>query len=216
MATINLLEETANYLLNHCFVLGCVEEQRAKYLYIQDHLNEVRAVFKPLGYAVLLYPAPMQAAALVNEHEGSQARLLKYESILLLVLRLLYLQKRESLAASADEVLVTVEEVQAELQKMNLPRKLDQQTLENSCAPCAGTIWRVRWDGSPGWTAASRCSPRCCWRCRTLTLRMPPPRAPAPAPSLACTSARRAQTPKQGRVKHDRTQAPETYQLAQL
>ena len=70
MATIDLLEETANYLLNHCFVLGCVEEQRAKYLYIQDHLNEVRAVFKPLGYAVLLYPAPMQAAALVNEHEA--------------------------------------------------------------------------------------------------------------------------------------------------
>ena len=56
MATIDLLEETANYLLNHCFVLGCVEEQRAKYLYIQDHLNEVRAVFKPLGYAVLFVP----------------------------------------------------------------------------------------------------------------------------------------------------------------
>ena len=74
MATIDLLEETANYLLNHCFVLGCVEEQRAKYLYIQDHLNEVRAVFKPLGYAVLLYPAPMQAAALVNEHEGKIGR----------------------------------------------------------------------------------------------------------------------------------------------
>ena len=67
---------------------------------------------------------------LVNEHEGSQARLLKYESILLLVLRLLYLQKRESLSASADQVLVTVEEVQAELQKMNLPRRLDQPTLE--------------------------------------------------------------------------------------
>ncbi len=58
MATIDLLEETANYLLNHCFVLGCVEEQRAKYLYIQDHLNEVRAVFKPLGYAVLCTPRP--------------------------------------------------------------------------------------------------------------------------------------------------------------
>ena len=95
MATINMLEETANYLLNHCFVLGSVEDQRAKYLYVQDHLPEVRAVFKPLGYAVLLY-----------------------------------LQKRESLAASADQVLVTVEEVQTELQKMNLPRRLDQQTLE--------------------------------------------------------------------------------------
>ena len=108
MATINMLEETANYLLNHCFVLGGVEDQRAKYLYVQDHLDEVRAVFAPLGYSVLLYPAPLQAAALVNGHEGSQARLLKYESILLLVLRLLYLQKRESLAANADEVLVTV------------------------------------------------------------------------------------------------------------
>ena len=125
-----MLEETANYLLNHCFVLGGVEDQRAKYLYVQDHLPEVRAVFAPLGYAVTLYPAPLQAAALVNEHEGSQARLLKYESILLLVLRLLYLQKRESLAASADQVLVTVEEVQTELQKMNLPRRLDQRTLE--------------------------------------------------------------------------------------
>ena len=125
-----MLEETANYLLNHCFVLGGVEDQRAKYLYVQDHLPEVRAVFAPLGYAVTLYPAPLQAAALVNEHEGSQARLLKYERIQLLVLRLLYLQKRESLAASADQVLVTVEEVQTELQKMNLPRRLDQRTLE--------------------------------------------------------------------------------------
>ena len=67
MATINMLEETANYLLNHCFVLGSVEDQRAKYLYVQDHLPEVRAVFKPLGYAVLLYPAPLQAAALVGK-----------------------------------------------------------------------------------------------------------------------------------------------------
>ena len=93
--TNKMLEECANYLLNHCFVLGGVEDQRAKYLYVQDHLNEVRAVFAPLGYSVVLYPAPLQAAALVNEHEGSQARLLKYESILLLVLRLL------SAAASA-------------------------------------------------------------------------------------------------------------------
>ena len=46
------------------------------------------------------------------------------------MLRLLYLQKRENLSANADQVLVTVEEVQAELQKMNLPRRLDQPTLE--------------------------------------------------------------------------------------
>lgn len=125
-----MLEETANYLLNHCFLLGNVEDQRSHYLYVQDNLEKVRAVFAPLGYSVVLYPAPLQAAALVNEHEGNQAKLLKYESILLLILRLLYLQKRESLATGADEVLVTVEEVQTELQKMNLPRRIDQPTLE--------------------------------------------------------------------------------------
>ena len=71
MATINMLEETANYLLNHCFVLGGVEDQRAKYLYVQDHLDEVRAVFAPLGYSVLLYPAPLQAAPQSMQMQGS-------------------------------------------------------------------------------------------------------------------------------------------------
>ena len=121
--TNKMLEECANYLLNHCFVLGGVEDQRAKYLYVQDHLNEVRAVFAPLGYSVVLYPAPLQAAALVNEHEGSQARLRK-----------------------------------------------------SCCAPCAGTIWPGRWDGFPGWTAASKYSPLYCLLCRIPTLRTLPPR----------------------------------------
>ena len=160
-----MLEETANYLLNHRFVLGSVEDQRAKYLYVQDHLPEVRAVFKTAGLRCkLLYPAPLQAAAPGQRARGQPARLLKYESILLLVLRLLYLQKRESPAASADQVLVTVEEVQTELQKMNLPRRLDQQTLERLDAhPAPVLIWRGLWAGSPGWTAASRCSRPCCW-----------------------------------------------------
>lgn len=163
MTTDAMLEHAANYLLNHCFVLGSVEDQRADYLYIQDHLDQVRAVFAPLGYRVVLYPAPLQAAALVNEHEGSQARLLKYESILLLVLRLLYLQKRESLDTAAEQVLVTVEEVQAELQKMNLPRRLDPLPWKNCCAPCAATTWPGPSAAPAGCPAGSRSTPRYCW-----------------------------------------------------
>jgi hypothetical protein len=70
--------------------------------------------------------------ALVNEYEGNQAQLSKYESILLLIFRLLYLQKREKLSADGEHVTVTVGEVQEEYQKMNLPRKLDRVTLESS------------------------------------------------------------------------------------
>ena len=56
--TNKLLEETANYLLNHCFLLGGVEDQRSKYLYVQDHLNEVRAVFAA-GLCGAALPSPL-------------------------------------------------------------------------------------------------------------------------------------------------------------
>ncbi len=130
MTDKQMLEEVANQLLNHCYLVGGAEEMRAQYLWAQDHMEALRAVFAPLGYTVSLYPSPMRVVALVNEHEGAGARLLKYESILLLILRLLYLQKREDLTTGADQVLVTVEEIQTELQKMQLPRKLDQSSLE--------------------------------------------------------------------------------------
>ena len=63
--TNKMLEECANYLLNHCFVLGGVEDQRAKYLYVQDHLSEVRAVFAPLGYSARSRPTSQSASSLL-------------------------------------------------------------------------------------------------------------------------------------------------------
>lgn len=160
----------------------------------------------------MLYPAPLQAAALVNEHEGSQARLLKYESILLLVLRLLYLQKRESLDTAAEQVLVTVEEVQAELQKMNLPRRLDPPALEKLLR----TLRRynlARPIGRPaGCPAGSRSTPRCCWPCRMPPWPRPLPRWNAPAPSLGCMSGRT----RPRREKNDRAETSAPDQLAQL
>ena len=88
-------------------------------------------MFMQLGYTLTFHPAPLKIIMLVNEYEGTQARLSKYESIVLLICRLLYLQKREKLNTDANRVIVTVEEVQAEYQKMNLPRKLDRVTLES-------------------------------------------------------------------------------------
>ena len=88
------VKEIANYLLNHCFLPVQAEEMREKHYYAVNHLEELRRVFKPLGYTVVYHTAPLKVIALVNEFEGNQARLNKYESILLLIFRLLYLQKR--------------------------------------------------------------------------------------------------------------------------
>ena len=126
------VREIANYLLNHCFLPAQAEELREKHYYAVNHLEELRRIFKPLGYTVVYHNAPLKIVALVNEYEGNQAQLSKYESILLLIFRLLYLQKREKLSADGEHVTVTVGEVQEEYQKMNLPRKLDRVTLESS------------------------------------------------------------------------------------
>lgn len=124
------IKEIANYLLSHCFIMGSCEETREKYYYAINHMDELRRVFAPLGYTPILHPSPLKVLMLVNEYPGTQVRLLKYESILLLILRALYLQKRERLTSDGDQVLVTVEEIQQEYQKMSLPQRLDQRKLE--------------------------------------------------------------------------------------
>lgn len=124
------VREIANYLLNHCFLPSQAEELREKHYYAVNHLEELRRIFKPLGYTVVYHTAPLKVVALVSEYEGNQAQLSKYESILLLIFRLLYLQKREKLSVDGEHVTVTVREIQEEYQKLGLPRKLDRLTLE--------------------------------------------------------------------------------------
>ena len=123
------VRDVANYLLNHCYIMGEVEETRDRYCYAINHLEELKKLFIQLGYTLVFHPAPLKIIMLVNEYEGTQAKLSKYESIVLLICRLLYLQKREKLSTDANRVIATVEEIQAEYQKMNLPRKLDRVTL---------------------------------------------------------------------------------------
>lgn len=125
------IKDVANYLLNHCYIMGEVEETRDRYFYAINHMDELKKVFMQLGYTLAFHPAPLKVIMLVNEYEGTQAKLKLYESIILLICRLLYIQKREKLSTDANRVIVTIEEIQAEYQKMNLPRKLDRNTLES-------------------------------------------------------------------------------------
>lgn len=124
------VRDVANYLLNHCYIMGEVEETRDRYHYAINHLDELKKLFFQLGYTLAFHPAPLKVIMLVNENEGNQAKLSKYESIILLICRLLYLQKREKLSSDGNRVIVTVEQLRAEYQKMNLPRKMIQADLE--------------------------------------------------------------------------------------
>ena len=124
------VREVANYLLNHCFLPSQAEDLLEKHYYAVNHLEERRRIFKPHGYTVVYLSAPLKVIALVSEYEGNQAKLNKYESILLLIFRLLYLQKREKLSLDGAHVVATVGEIQEQYQKLGLPRKLDRISLE--------------------------------------------------------------------------------------
>ena len=128
---VDIKEEIANYLLNNCFLMGTVDTTREKYYYVINHEESFRQVFLPIGYTLVVH-RNLRVIQLINNHGSGRVILKKYESIILLILRLLYVEKRESLSTSEDRVFATVEEIKNEYEKLNLPRKFDRVLLEES------------------------------------------------------------------------------------
>lgn len=128
---IDIKEEIANYLLNNCFLIGNLDSTREKYYYVINHEESFRELFQPIGYTLVIH-RNLRVVQLINNHGTGRLALRKYESIMLLIFRLLYVEKRESLSTSEDKVVVTVEEIKNEYEKLNLPRKFDKVLLEDS------------------------------------------------------------------------------------
>lgn len=128
---VDIKEEIANYLLNNCFLMGTVDTTREKYYYVINHEESFRQIFLPIGYTLVVH-RNLRVIQLINNHGSGRVILKKYESIILLILRLLYVEKRESLSTSEDMVFATVEEIKNEYEKLNLPRKFDRVSLEES------------------------------------------------------------------------------------
>ena len=128
---VDIKEEIANYLLNNCFLMGTADTTREKYYYVINHEESFRQIFLPIGYTLVVH-RNLRVIQLINNHGSGRVILKKYESIILLILRLLYVEKRESLSTSEDMVFATVEEIKNEYEKLNLPRKFDRVLLEES------------------------------------------------------------------------------------
>lgn len=88
-------------------------------------------IFQPIGYTLVIH-RNLRVVQLINNYGAGRIILKKYESIMLLIFRLMYLEKRESLSISEDKVIVSVEEIKKEYEKLNLPRRFDKVLLEDS------------------------------------------------------------------------------------
>ena len=128
---VDIKEEIANYLLNNCFLIGTVDSTREKYYYVISHEESFRQLFQPIGYTLVIH-RNLRVVQLINNHGRGRLSLKKYESIMLLIFRLMYVEKRESLSTSEEKVVVTVKEIKNEYEKLNLPRRFDKVLLEDS------------------------------------------------------------------------------------
>ena len=112
----------ANKLLNQCFLLKKKEDTKKDYLFVKQNIDLFIPYFELLGYDIKVNE-DQGVIALVNQFGTGRLSLSKYESILLLILRLLYMEKRKELTTFSDEVTVLMEEVREKYALLKIKAK---------------------------------------------------------------------------------------------
>lgn len=112
----------ANKLLNQCFLMKKKEDTKKDYMFVKQNLEMFVTYFDLLGYDVKVNE-DQGVIGLVNQFGTGRLELTKYESILLLILRLLYIEKRKELATFSEEVTVIMEEIREKYAMLKIKTK---------------------------------------------------------------------------------------------
>ena len=112
--------QVMNRLLNECFILKRPKETASEYRFIKENAEVFEGMLDLLGYELIIRDD--QGVITINNPAGTgRVHLSKLESILLLILRLLYIEKMKELS-QAQEVIVTVEDIYEKYNMLKLPR----------------------------------------------------------------------------------------------
>ncbi len=126
--------KAANNLLNHCFILKKKDDTRQDYIYIKDNKEEFALVFDLLGYDIRIDEA-IGLISIFNRNGTGRLQFTKFESIMFLILKLLYLEKRNDLSTDGDTVIITVQDIRDKYNvlkiknKQKLDKNLEQRTI---------------------------------------------------------------------------------------
>lgn len=120
--------KAANNLLNHCFILKKKEDTRQDYIFIKDNKEQFNLVFDLLGYDIKI-DEEIGLISISNRNGTGRLQFSKFESILFLIIKLLYLEKRNDLSTSGDNVIVTIQEIR---DKYNILKIKNKQKLDKT------------------------------------------------------------------------------------
>lgn len=121
---------TANKLLNECFIIKKNRDTISDYNFILNYRDYFVSLFDVLGYELVIQED--QGVIGINNPAGTgRIHLKKIESMLLLILRLLYIEERKKVSQTGD-VVVIVDQVYDKYNMLKMQNKLDKTTLRNS------------------------------------------------------------------------------------
>lgn len=122
----------ANKLLNNCFIIKKKEDTRNDYIFIIQNKDIFGEYFDLLGYKIEINDI-QGVIALTSINGTGRLRLRKIESIFLLILRLLYIEKRKELSLN-DDTVVLVDEIHQKYNMLKLDAKsnLDKTILRDT------------------------------------------------------------------------------------
>lgn len=120
----------ANKLLNECFLLKKNKDTTAEYHFILNNKELFRSFFDILGYEIII-SEETGVLCTANTNGTGRIHFRKIESILLLILRLLYIEKKKQLSQT-DDAIILVDEIYDKYNMLKLAARLDKTTLRNA------------------------------------------------------------------------------------
>lgn len=120
-----------NRLLSHCFLCKGNVTNKSDYYFVLKYRREFQEYLSVLGYR-LESSEEFGVIQLTNQQNYNRLNLKLYESIILLILRILYDEKKRELSVS-DEVIVNLGDIQDKFLSLQIREKMiDKTTMRNA------------------------------------------------------------------------------------
>lgn len=124
-------KKVCNKLLSICFICGKIESNKSDYYFILRNKEAIKEYFSPLGFNLEINEE-YKVVQLVNQLNFNRMKLNLWESIVILVLRVLYDEKRREISMSS-EVLINVGDIQEKITALKIRDKIiDKGALNNT------------------------------------------------------------------------------------
>ena len=121
----------SNRLLSNCFVCKGNQASRSEYYFVLKYREKFRDFLEVLGYRLEINEE-YGVIQLINPQNYNHLKLKLYESIILLILRILYDEKKRELSA-ANEVIVNLGDIQDKYLSLKIRDKMiDKTTMRNA------------------------------------------------------------------------------------